>query len=752
MRRLLAMFLVLCSVCLPCGLALAQGEDNADLFADGESVIISMDWSGEYGYVLLSDQCVYKCNDSGEVEQLCRLEQAEALQIVADENGAHVYDINSGKFGDIDESGVHWSEQELDFYRLFPEDDGTPYTIVRSFLREDSLYILARVGVFSQEGCLLFSFDLDGEHSMEYDLEDLHGMCMGPDGKFLCLRCVEGTYCLSLFDPDTEDMEDMDLQRNFALQESSMGGLAYSEQEDAVYVCANDIVYRSVAGGEFAQFAPVDTANIMDDMPAWALPGEQYALWNRYLQLRKETEIVRSELVFAGYPLAYYMGSAAMRLFENQYPDVQMNITDQMSSDEIAQAFLTLDDTVDIYIVQADYSYSALKEKNFVLPLTQSKIIADAVAQMDENIRSVLCDANGDIVAYPYSLDLYTYGINEGYWHMFWPDRPLPDTYDELLDAWIDWEENIAQDYQGVGFVDWNFDYEMLIMELMQTYVMQHDEDGMPEIDTPQLRSALEKAKKIYEIRLEKGRTTSADVMDPQLDLAGNVRDTGPGKIYKRIYSSAMVYSTGSGKKQDDIVYGVHKATITDHTITFDDAYTPRTSGSMQLYIVNPNARNKENAIHFLEIMTQREADYYLYYALRPNATEPYENPSYQKQLAQYEEKKQQLERNIEHAAEEGKEAYVPSWEYELEECNDWLEDESNRWIVSPQAIDSYWEMLSSAPLNLHTNSPYITYPGTAAYQVIDEACAKYASGNLTLDAFLQEVSSRMQMIYWENQ
>src|SRR5699024_1949062 len=134
-----------------------------------------------------------------------------------------------------------------------------------------------------------------------------------------------------------------------------------------------------------------------------------------------------------------------------------------------------------------------------------------SLAEMDESIAQVLLDENGTLVAWPHELSIWEYGINEGYWEMFWPDRPLPKTFGEVLDAWIDWERNLAQDYPGVGFMNWEFDYAYLLETFMNLYVMQHDAEGSVDFDSPELKSVLQKLQEIYEIRLAKGRSTSPD-------------------------------------------------------------------------------------------------------------------------------------------------------------------------------------------------------------------------------------------------
>lgn len=81
----------------------------------------------------------------------------------------------------------------------------------------------------------------------------------------------------------------------------------------------------------------------------------------------------------------------------------------------------------------------------------------------------------------------------------------------------------------------------------------------------------------------------------------------------------------------------------------------------------------------------------------------------------------------------------------------DWQADESNRWVVSEEAIRAYRAQIEKQPLNLHTASPYLYALTESESNFVNRLCGQYAAGRVTLDVLLQKLSARLQMITLEN-
>lgn len=450
------------------------------------------------------------------------------------------------------------------------------------------------------------------------------------------------------------------------------------------------------------------------------------------------------EITFTGG--AQYQGMQAIR---EKLPNVAINIVDSVNADELARLISTKDSSIDIYRLTADYAYSSMVKKGLAAELTGSAIITDKVNSMDESVRAVITNASGAVIAYPAELMIWTYGVNEGYWAMCFGDRPLPATFDELMDAWIEWERDFAADYPGVGFVDSNFDYARLTRGFIQQYAMQNSDETLPDMRSDALKSVLNKLREVKDIRAALGRSVSEDVPDEQI---ANNSETGPGKLYRATLSTTMrnIFESGVAYEQD-YMYGVLKGKLTRIAPSFDRERAPQTDARMEVYVVNPYSQNIDWAIKVIECLASVEAYPQLYYAIQPAVNEPYPDPMYEGKLESYTAQAEIYEKAIKEALEAGENAFNLYARYDY--YAEWLENaERNRWLINAETIEYYRSMIAERPYAIHARSPYIADEDTSVGEVLANACERYANGLMTIDAFLDEVAAKMEMVYKENQ
>lgn len=776
MKRILTVLFAAMIAVLTCGAALADEIGSIDMFDDaymqeyglcdsnGRLYFQSVDWDNSTCYAYLTDMAVYVCEPGGAPQKLCTLPSEpenfylidgtlkddeiaqlyETVTYIAAYHGAvYGYNVYSGGWGVIDESGIHWNESRLDFSCLFHEDSFYPDRIVRSFMTDRALIVLAYMqDAYGDFAYALCSFDLQTGKCRKYTVNGLCGACRGSEGELLCLLSQDETYSLGTLDMTTGKTAAVDVAVDIQAPDGELGGLAYDADAGAIYLSANGKVYRSLHGQRFEPVSEVRTTYITSETRAWTLPDGRYVLMLDGMHIRAEEAINDRQLTFCG-----GLQPDAMNLYQQKYPDVILNVRDQADAQALATGITTQDDAVDIYILQADYTFTSMKNKQLAASLSASELIAADVGQMDSAIQRVLCDDAGNVVAYPEALMLWRYGINEGYWHMFWPDRPLPETFCEVLDAWMDWERDWAQDYPGLGFIGEDFDYAQWVEKIIRLYVMQHDTDGLPDLDAPALKSALEKLREVYEIRVSAGRTVHGEP-DPQI---ANDSETGPGFIFyvtlhDAMFPDALVQYRGT----DDYLYGLPKGEFRWLPLTFDGNSAMDTDGRMNVYVVNPYSRHLEDALHFIECMTEIEAAPYLHYAIHPDVNEPLEDAHYEEMRARYTGMREMYQSAIDAAQADNRD--TEKLENELRYYDAWLAEDGYRWRISSEAIRQYREMISEKPLNVHAESPYIGAGDASTLVFIRSACDRYADGNLSLDAMLREISSRAQMICAENQ
>lgn len=758
--------------------AWAMAESNIDVFDDaymyqngfanenGRFYFQSMDWDGETCYAYLTDQKVYTYKPGEDLNYLCTLPgvpenlsmiHSSLTEIETDQlydsvtyiaayaGNLYGYNVYSGKYGRIDETGIHWSDVSLDFSCLFHRDRFFPDGILQNIVTDNELYtFVLKSDDYDSTYLTLYAFDLQTGKSREIAVDGLCGVCRGNDNDLLCLRWLNGAYRISCLNPQSGKVFDSDFALGNLAVNEIIGGIAYDPYRNTVCVASGGYIYKCDANSEFTVFARFASNGITPEVSAWLLPDGRYAILCDGLHIREEGAINERRLSIAGGVVPQ-----ALNQFTSVYSDIPVQFFDWMNAEEIAQRVTTQDNSIDIYIVKVDSTFTAMKSKGYAAPLESSDTITRAVANMDSSIRTAISDESGHIVAYPSELGIWFYGINEGYWNMLWPDRPLPESFDDLLDAWIEWEREYAQEYPGVGFVDIDFDYSYWIYTLVSDYVMQHDTDALPNLNAPSLRSALEKMREVYEIRLSNGRSTSWDEPDTQIMVES---ETGPGCIFKRSILSAMSNKSDTGlTTSEEYLYGVLKGSVTQIPIVFDESSVPQTSGRMYAYVVNPYSEHIEDAVRFIECMTYVEGDPQLYYAIHPNENAPYPNPEYAHLRDAYMKQRESYENAIQRAINENKD-YDVNMVHRIQFYDQWLDNENNQWLINKETIDTFRADIANAPLNLHAESPYICDEGTNSFSIVMGACNKYADGHTSLDAFLNEISSKMKMIHMEEQ
>lgn len=774
---LLCLLLLLCA-----GGALAESDGNLDVFddafmkehglvdANGARLYIQdMDWDGDTCYAYLTDMGVYTYTPGGEPEKLCTLPPApenfyarvdgltdEDLELLHNtvtyisvwDGTLYGYNVYSGRWGAIDGEGIHWQDSRLNFSCLFHEDSFFPDRIANSFMTDDALYVLADTqDEYGDLVYALFSFDLSDGTSKRYDHEGLlGGICRGEKGELLLLAYFPDyeEFGTLLFQMDSGEFCTVGPYFDFPIEEDFVGGFAYNEKTDTMYVAANDLIYASKNAEEYTPFAPLDTSGMMPDIRAWALSDGRYAILFDGIHIRE-----RDDQEFAQLNLSTYLFYPSTRqLFKDMYPNVKLNEQDTMDQQTIIDYLLTGDETIDVYSMPLNYAFNLIKEKGLAVSMSGSEAIEADTARMDEQVQSALRDAQGNIVAYPAGdrVELANYGIHEGYWRMAFGDRPLPTTFEEVLDAWIEWEENdLIEEYPMLGFeISEGFSYENWVRRFITIYIRQHDADGEPNLGTPELRTVLEKLARLAEVRQQHGRGISGE-SDGDRALSSETGDT------------AFIFNPSSqvAMEGDDHwvtmgnVYDQYPGDVTWLPLTFEKDAKQYTDASMYVYFINPHSWHKEEALQFIECMTNPRAIPRVYYAVHPDMNEPLENEDYEEVKAWYERQCEEYRAGIKTAKEQDKD--TSELERQLSNYENWLASDEGRWEISQKTIDAYRQMVAEKPLNLHMTSPYLYAMTIGESSFVNTLCGQYAQGGMPLDLFLQKLSSRLNMITLED-
>lgn len=750
----------------------ADSGRNEDLFtiehihdlelAPGIGAIQCVEWSEETCYVYLDDMSIRILKDKTQLEWFCQLPKLPAgfnqTYVVINQASleelrntvTHIavrgkelmgFNVFSGRYGVIDSEGIHWSPINLDVEGLNPQHEAFPNRIVKSLMTQEQLYTFVYDSYAkSRDAYTFFGFDLSTGKATEYAIENAINVCAMKADEFLFL-CHDNTgYSLGVLNTSnntfTASAQSMD---GFSASEL-VGGLAYDVKTDSIYVSKRGRVYRSRGGDDFTAIAYIPTEVMMPDTLANILPDGRYALCTMSGVYVRATEGATQRTQLTIQTDKWVPNEKAV--FSKIYPEIELNYIDSpITAEEVARLVSTQDNSVDIFEICVDYAYTALVEKGFAADLSESLHIQNEVMEMDETIRAVLMDEQGRIVAYPTQLRFWSSGVHVGYWSMVFGERPLPTTMDELLDAWLEWEVEHAQMYPDMDFV-LGFDYAQYCQKIVTFFFQQKDAQGRQiNVQDPQLRNALAKLAQINEIRIQSGRKTGNWDVGEGEGIASLVRF--------RAWDEAMNEPSDTiALTSENLLYGMYMGDYTRISLTFASGDAQKTDGTLYVYVVNPNTKNRDETLRFIESVSQRESEPYIYYAIHPNCKEPYEQPDFQQQIARFISEKAELEEIVKNI-DDAQWTTRTDLEALLDFYGRYIENQENeRWLISTQTLERHHELLRR--LDLHADSIYLGQPGSAAEQVIGGLCIRYADGSLTLDAFLSELNNKMRMMQME--
>ena len=760
-------------IILSCGLlmlanAYADGNENlftqshilsSGLSEDGVSTIKMIDWVGDSCYAYCDNNSIYIYQPGNELTKYCQLpDTPEAMKrdivivddkliqqlqdlvthIVSDQTNLYGFNVYNGMFGLIDHDGIHWQTVAMDMECLRQSNDIFPNYVTRSLLTENSLYTF----VLTEEGQLQFwGFDRITGVATEYNVPHAVSVCYGYEDHFLFLCQDENGYHISRLDTLNNSLSDMDFPLSSIATDSIIGGIAYDSQSNELYFSMNGKVYRSAEHEEFEPIAFIPTEYLMMETPAWVLQDGRYAqssLSGVYVRTTSE-QAERQQLVVRTNVWTPF----ATSLFQQNHPEIELALLHEpITAEEVAQMVILQDASIDIFEISTDYSFSTLVQKGFAAKLSSSDQLRNEVEAMEPIIASVLENEQGDLVAYPSQLRLWSTSVHEGYWKMVFGDRPFPTTMDEFLDAWIDYETDYADLYPELQFCI-SLDFQEYCEKIITFYAQQNDHLGeLSTVNAPELSNALKKLTEIIRLRQQAGRYTSVNELLSEEGMASMFRFRG--------WDSAMYELPSSGALvAENTLYDMYIWDYKKIPLRFSANDTLQTDGTLYVYVVNPYSTNQEAAIQYLECVAALESEPYIYYATHPDCNDPYENPDFEHIITSVTQSKNVLEEALSmiDASDIDKaddiQAMIDFYDTYLQNA------ENERWMISAETIAVQREMMEN--LNLHTESIFNGATGSKAEGIIVQLCKRYVDGNVTIDMLLRELDAKLNMMKLEN-
>lgn len=678
-----------------------------------------------------------------ELDKIAKDQWEQMVSVIASgDNALWGFNVYNGKIGRIDANGIKWSEVSLNLEYLWPDESRWPLRIVYSFVEENNLYTYVAYddNALPFNNYTLLEFSLLNGSCREIDIRNAQAVCYYQSGELLLLHNTEDNcWQISIVSLATGTINNSSFPPIIYEKIEPIGGMAYDAKTNRLLFTTNGQVFAKGKDERYISYASVPVTSEVIDSNAFILADGRYALFANSLFVRTVDK------GFDANSKLHLQGVIDPRIyadFMQDNPDVVVSFSQGMSSpDDIAQAMITGNDSADVYAVFANNTFRAVVKKGYAAPLTDSSILTEDIKKMYPNIQSVITDASGTPVAYPYYIILTNWQLNDFLWAKVFGEVPPPKTYEEFFDAMLLWESSYAERYPEIGFSG-DFDHVFWIKTLINAFAQQYGHANQElSFKSLRLQIALEKLELVCQERKTNGRSVRI-LEDEQSAPKADIFITMGGH---NVLQDPNALRPLESYEQNDVIVveGIYQEMP---SLVFIEGEEPFVPGSMIVWFVNPFSPRKDLAIRYLEYAAKRENNILTFYATHPEAVDPVENSGYQQRLRELQEQVEVLEKALESTVG----AERSNMENSLKQAQTKLSNiSSERWMISANAIRIHQALAPS--IHFFENNPYTLPENSRMLSQLDNYFERYANGSITLDTFLDAIDGTMRLMYLES-
>ena len=518
-------------------------------------------------------------------------------------------------------------------------------------------------------------------------------------------------------DPQTGEMVDL-----LATTDTQMQRFCYDETSDILYFPTEDRLYRSVSLGALEPCAYLNLQYVPSGLLAYDgffyIYDDNNTAW---VWTRSDTD--PAKMPANPLRIATYFRDDIMTAFANEHPEIPVITTDSsFSAEDVTQSMISSSDAADIYAVDMNWGvFDALLKKGYCVDLSSSQVLMDAVQRMNpEFTKSFFVD--GKLYAFPYSVNAQGLGYSPSVLEALGlTEDDLPKTYLEFLDFCVTWVDDYADEYADLSLFEYVYNVRtMLFTDLMDRYMDYSYVSGENmSFDTPLMRKLLAKLEEV----LPQLKTLEDDSSDNMVFFSSD----GPTALFD-LYVDPI--------PQEYVSYD-YKPLL----LPLDEGLDVAANMSMRVYLVNPNSKNQEAAVTFLEYLAQH-MDASMKIALCPDENTPIEDPYTEKYIQQTQDTLAQLRQQREEAADADKRSF-DEMIADQESTLTMLEQQKYR--ISAEQIAAYRAV--EPYLHVVSNTLYSTLAGDSS-----NAMQRYVDGEMSTEQFIRECDRILRMIQLENQ
>ncbi len=372
-----------------------------------------------------------------------------------------------------------------------------------------------------------------------------------------------------------------------------------------------------------------------------------------------------------------------------------------MDSDvsDIAQALITHDSSVDLFIMSTQEELVNLKKGKYYVPLNDSQILQKQSSLLYDKVRSVLYDGDS-LMCWPISVFPIVGSMGDKI-RLEKLGFSYPTTYDEFLDVatalpQCDWWDD------SYAVTSYRFNQENVLTKFIQRYLfeIQTTDNPNPSFDTETFRRLVRRIRE--EVPKDAPPPPEEEIPEYMLEMDVYAID--------RLSSDMLP------------------------PITIEPNARPAVQVDMRVAFINPYSPNQAQAVAFLEYLAQRrDLSSYTCYQLPP-----LENESLLRELTEKQARLDELTAKASSGDENARDAQVQAdaLRQEIEAMS------ANTYLVSPDMLAAYAELAQGFVIQETSN--------LVDYATLQKTIRMYLNDAISMEEFIRRLDEQINMRLWE--
>lgn len=582
----------------------------------------------------------------------------------------------------------------------------------------------------------LICFDTEKGTQRKLEVENVQELAPYQNGKMLALQ-----FDAERYEPDYKEMAKVividlntgDTAPFMELPYTMMAGLVYDQEKDCIYVSGDGSVFSGKPGEELSALNYIPVYRADNNEQGMLLDGGLYAVSNygkTYVRNLDSSLKPGTVLTIEGTT----EWDEAVKVFQKVQPGIPVQFEgSSWTVDNILQKMLMGDDTADLYMIYVSYSdFETLKSKGYTMDLSGSDVLMKSVEAMYPQVKEVIME-EGKLLAFPSRLTLYTKACVDNVFEEIGLEKP--QTWADYIRVYGAWGDHLAADYPDLSLFDYGyFEKEgdaskQVLFEMINAYIEDMLlRDEALRFDTKVFRDLMdvfEEQRPSIDLIIQEQENNTVMYMEEPKNLFFDYEAITPERYRSSDRGTKVVFD-------------------------FEEEKPAMIAAQFEVYLINPNSKNKDLAMLFLETYAQNMTES-TKIALFPDENEPVISPHSVENIADMQKQIEEQEEALKTAEEAEKKIIEENIKYSEEYIEEYKNSEWY-WDIPLESIEEYrsydnrWGIVTYNPLYESQSSGISGDEGM--WKIVDD----YLNRAIYADEMIKRLDQRIQMVEMERE